>query len=126
MRHGSRPPAHLNQNSSISKNLFLYIGFLFRKNVPVLRKKKKSCVNSHSTCTYFFHLNQFLLLSGSTSILLPNSLCSISMVSGGRGQRQAHIIFIVPGTHLCPYHQLNTKIWSSENSREISKVEKKP
>lgn len=107
------------------KIFFYILAFYLEKNAPVLRKKK-SCINSHSTCTYFFHLNQFLLLSGSTSILLPNSLCSISVVSGGRGQRQAHIIFIVPGTHLCPYHQLNTKIWSSENSREISKVEKKP
>lgn len=78
---------------------------LFRKNAPLLRKK--SCINSHATCVCFFCLHQFLLLSGSISILLPNSPPALSVVSVVSGMQRpeastgniyyasnAHVLFI--------------------------------
>lgn len=104
------------------KNLSYSSFFYLEKKVPLLREKN-SCINSHLTCTYQYHLNQFLLLSGSTSVLLPNSPCSISavsVVSGCRGQRQAHVILCLELIYAL-HNQLSTKIWLLEISREITK-----
>ena len=101
-------PAHFTKEVLFLINFFIYWLFIWKK--ISIAKGEKSCINSYPIHTYFFCINQFLLLNGLTSSQPYH--CGFSPLRMQRPVASLCNIYYCLEFTYALYHQLDTKIWS--------------